>query len=183
MQYLNKEQIIIATEKKFDAFTQTCKSIDENIFFTVPEGKWSVAENIEHLTVSTNTSTLAYKLPAFIVRLVSGKPNRPSRSYEQLVEKYKTKLAQGGRATGRFVPKKTNTRIGKELFISRWEKAAVKFIQALKSKRTTEIKLDDYLAPHPLLGKITLRELCYFTIYHTEHHLEIIKKLAGITHN
>lgn len=36
--------------------------------------------------------------------------------------------------------------------------------------------LDQYLAPHPLLGKITLRELGYFTIYHTEHHLAIIKE-------
>jgi len=39
----------------------------------------------------------------------------------------------------------------------------------------TDEKLDNYLAPHPLLGKLTLRELIYFTIYHTEHHLAIIK--------
>jgi hypothetical protein len=36
-------------------------------------------------------------------------------------------------------------------------------------------QLDHYIAPHPLLGKLTLRELCYFTIYHAGHHLNIIK--------
>jgi len=43
-------------------------------------------------------------------------------------------------------------------------------------KKWKEPQLDQYIAPHPLLGKITLRELCYFTIYHTKHHLNIIKE-------
>jgi len=42
-------------------------------------------------------------------------------------------------------------------------------------KKSTDTQLDQYIAPHPLLGKITLRELGYFTIYHTQHHLAIIK--------
>ncbi len=60
-----------------------------------------------------------------------------------------------------------------------WNKATIKFIAALKNK-TGESKLDDYLARHPLLGRITLRELCYFTIYHTEHHLNIINKSPAL---
>ena len=47
-----------------------------------------------------------------------------------------------------------------------------------------EEDLDRYLAPHPLLGKITLRELAYFTIYHTHHHLQIIKdRMAEFPHS
>lgn len=178
MQYLNKEQIINETEKIFTAFTQLCNAVSENKFYVSPPGKWSVAENIKHLVISTNTSALAYTLPAFIIRWVGGKPNRHSRSYEQLVGKYKSKLAEGGKASGIFIPKKIDSNTGKEILIKHWQNAAQKFIKALKNKRTSEIKLDDYLARHPLLGRITLRELCYFTIYHTEHHLEIIKKLT-----
>jgi hypothetical protein len=44
-----------------------------------------------------------------------------------------------------------------------------------------EAKLDNFIAPHPLLGKITLRELCYFTIYHTQHHLHNIKVMTEAT--
>jgi hypothetical protein len=32
------------------------------------------------------------------------------------------------------------------------------------------------MVPHPSLGKITMRELLLFTIYHTEHHLKVIEK-------
>jgi len=44
-------------------------------------------------------------------------------------------------------------------------------------KKWKEPQPDAYIAPHPLLGKITLRELVYFTIYHTGHHQEGIRKV------
>jgi DinB superfamily len=176
MQYLSKEQIIAAAEKIFRTFTMACNTTDENSFFQHPPGKWSVAENVRHLIVSINTTTLAYTLPAFMVRWIGGKPNRNSRSYEELVNKYKNKLAAGGKATGRFVPQTTDIKYGKERLMQEWNTATAKFIAALKNK-TSETKLDDYLVKHPLLGSITLRELCYFTIYHTEHHLNIINNL------
>jgi hypothetical protein len=179
MQYLTKEQIITAAEKMFAAFSTACAGIDENIFFTRPaEDKWSVAENVQHLIISTNTTTLAYTLPVFIVRWIGGTPNRNSRSYEELADRYKEKLAAGGRASGRFIPKPMQIKYGKQKLLENWNKAAVKFIAALKNK-TGESKLDDYLARHPLLGRITLRELCYFTIYHTEHHLNIINNISN----
>ena len=178
MQYLSKEQIIAGAEKIFNAFTQTCNTVEEVSFFKHPPGKWSVAENVRHLVVSTNTTTLAYTLPDFIVRWVGGKPNRHSRSYEELVNKYKTKLAAGGKASGRFVPKPISTQYGKAKLMQEWKTATAKFLTALTTK-TSETKLDDYLVKHPLLGRITLRELCYFTIYHTEHHLTIIQNRSA----
>ncbi len=174
MQYLTKEQIIVAAEKIFTAFSVTCHGVKDDLFFLRPSGKWSVAENVQHMVLSTSTTTLAYTLPSFIVRWVGGKPNRSSKSYEALVEKYKEKLAHGGRASGRFVPKPIEIKCGRSRLMEHWQKSTIKFIAALKNK-TSESKLDDYLVRHPLLGRITLRELCYFTIYHTEHHLTIIK--------
>lgn len=171
---MNKEEIIYAATKSFDGFTVSIEAIEESVFFERPAiEKWSVAEQVQHLIVSTNTTTLAYTLPAFIVRWVGGIPNRTGRSYEALVERYLQKLAAGGKASGRFVPKKMKQNISKEKLVQNWKKAAAKFISALKNT-SNESKLDNYLARHPLLGRITLRELCYFTIYHTEHHKNII---------
>jgi hypothetical protein len=33
--------------------------------------------------------------------------------------------------------------------------------------------LDEYLLPHPLIGKLTIREILYFTIYHNLRHASL----------
>ena len=172
---MTKKEIITAAEDAFTQLSQTCAAMTEVYFFERPESKWSVAENMQHLILSTNTTTLAYKLPKFMVRLVGGKPNRPSRSYDEVLEKYMKKLEDGAKASARYVPKPIAIKYGKEKLLNNWNKATEKFITALDKNRTEE-DLDNYLAKHPLLGPITLRELCFFTIFHTRHHLDSINK-------
>ncbi len=172
---MTKTEIITATEKIFNRFSATCAGIDETVLFKRPENKWSAAENMQHLIISTNMSSLAYWLPKFLVRWIAGTPNRASRTFDELKDKYYTKLSAGGRASGRFVPKPIEIKYGKEKLLANWNKATCKFIKALTNNRS-EKDLDNYLVKHPLLGRITLRELCYFTIFHTEHHLQSIQK-------
>jgi hypothetical protein len=172
---MTKEEIIIAAENIFNRFTQTCKDTEETLFFERPDTKWSVAENVQHLIISTNTTTLAYSLPKFMVRWVGGTPNRASRTFDELAAKYYKKLEEGGKASARYVPRPIEIKYGKEKLITNWNRATQKFLSALQNNRT-EADLDNYLASHPLLGRITLRELGYFTIFHTEHHLNSILK-------
>jgi hypothetical protein len=42
-------------------------------------------------------------------------------------------------------------------------------------KKYSEASLDELILPHPLLGKLTLREMLYFTIYHAGHHHHLIE--------
>jgi len=173
---MTKNEIITAIEKIFSTFSIYCSNISEPVFFDKPTAKWSIAENVQHLVIATNTSTLAFSLPKFLVRLISGTPNRRSGTYEELVAKYKKKLEEGGAASGRFVPRPIAIKYGKEKLMQRFAAAAEKHLSSLK--KTNETGLDNYLVRHPLLGRITLRELCYFTIYHTQHHLNIISLRA-----
>lgn len=163
-------QQINSVENKFNRY---CSSIADEQFFYQPEGKWSPAQQVQHLITATNTSRLAFTLPRFLVRWVGGRPNRNSRTFEEVVAKYKLKLEKGGRASGRYIPKPIPARYGKEKLLSHFSKAMNKLALSVKTN-WEESTLDKYIAPHPLLGKITLRELCYFTIYHTEHHLHSI---------
>ncbi len=142
-----------------------------NQFFYQPAEKWSAAQQVKHLITATNTATTCLLcLPKFMVKWIGGKPNRNSRTYEELLAKYKMKLQQGGRASRRFIPKPIPATYGKEKLLNDFTKAMNKMAIRTK-KKWKEPKLDQYIAPHPLLGKITLREFCYFTIFHTEHHL------------
>ena len=38
-----------------------------------------------------------------------------------------------------------------------------------------EKQLDHFLLPHPLLGKITLREMLFFSAYHIQHHTKLLE--------
>lgn len=172
---MTKTEIIPAAENIFNQFSETCSTIAESRLFKRPENKWSAAENIQHLIISTNTTALAFWLPKFLVRWIGGTPNRISRTFDEVKDKYYKKLSEGGKASGRFVPKPIEIKYGKQKLIDNWNKATAKFIQAL-TKNRSEKDLDSYLVKHPLLGRITLRELCYFTIFHTEHHLHSIQK-------
>ena len=172
---MTKPEIITAAESIFAHVTETCNCLDENVLFARPVNKWSAAENVLHLIISTNTSSLAYRLPKFLVRWIGGKPNRNSRTYQELKDKYYKKLADGGKASARYVPKPIEIKYGKHKLLDNWKKAAVQFIASLNKNRS-EQDLDNYIVKHPLLGRITLRELCYFTIFHTQHHLNSITK-------
>jgi hypothetical protein len=39
-----------------------------------------------------------------------------------------------------------------------------------------ENDLDKYRLPHPLLGKLTLREMLFFTLYHNRHHMNNVQR-------
>jgi uncharacterized damage-inducible protein DinB len=172
---LTKAEITRRLRSTTEEFHQFCFEIDSDIFFQQPAEKWSVAQNVKHLVISTNATRLAFTLPKFIVKFYAGKPNRPSRSYDELVNKYHLKLQQGGKASQRFIPARLDGLHGKEKLLSSFTHSMTKLVNSIE-RGWQDDQLDKFIAPHPLLGKITLRELCYFTIHHTHHHLASIKE-------
>jgi hypothetical protein len=179
---LSKDEIIEQIETTTTKFNNFCSSIDNESFFRQPLEKWSIAQNVKHLVTSADATKLAYILPKFIVRLYASKPNRLSRSYDELVNKYKLKLQQGGKASKQFVPEKISEKIGKEKCLHDFVTSMRKLVSSI-DKKWDDPQMDQYIAPHPLLGKITHRELAYFTAYHIEHHLAIIKERLNDYHD
>ncbi len=172
MQIHDKPQIIAALNEKVDAFNQYISSLNKEEFEASPNEKWSAGQNIDHLIRSIKPLQTAYRLPKFALSVMFGKTNRPSRTYDELVIKYKTKLAAGGRASGPFIPPAIGFEKKTEL-IKKYAAQKRRLIE--KIKKQSEADLDIYILPHPLLGKLTLREMLYFTIHHNEHHLELLK--------
>ena len=174
---MTKVEILQSANQIFNEVTEMSRQMDTAAFFEKKNGKWSVAENVQHLILSARMTNLAYRLPLILVRLLAGKSNRPSKTFEELQNQYFKKLEEGAKASASFVPKPLSVCDSKEKLMEEWEKISSGFYKAVQNKRT-EKDLDIYLVKHPLLGKITLRELCYFTIFHTRHHLETIHKLS-----
>jgi G:T/U-mismatch repair DNA glycosylase len=172
MQIHNKPQIISALNEKIDIFNSYILSLNQVQFVATPNGKWSAGQNLDHLIRAIKPLQLAYGLPKFALLILFGKTNRPSRTYEELVTKYKTKLLAGGKASGPFIPPTINFE-KRENLIKKYNEQKQKLIARIEKQ--SEKDLDVYILPHPLLGKVTLREMLYFTIHHNEHHLELLK--------
>jgi len=102
-----------------------------------------------------------------------GQANRPSRTYAALVEKYQQKLAAGYRASRQYLPPPVELADRKKL-AQRLQKQVENLRQ--RSMKYSEDQLDTLLLPHPLLGKLTLREMLYFTAYHVEHHQQLTEQ-------
>src|SRR5690554_5166973 len=83
-------------------FISTIKALSDEDFLKSVNGKWNAGQQLEHIVKSVSPVTMAFGMPTLILKLVFGRANRHSRSYDQLVEKYKQKLSAGGKASGRF---------------------------------------------------------------------------------
>jgi DinB superfamily len=172
MQIQIKSQIISALNDNVDAFNNYIVPLTKEQFEATPNSKWSAGQNLDHLVRSIKPLQLAYGLPKFALRIIFGKTNRPSKTYDELVAKYKAKLAAGYLASGPFIPPFIGFEKKDEL-IKKYAEQKQKLFS--KIEKQNEKDLDVYILPHPLLGKVTLREMLYFTIHHNEHHLESLK--------
>jgi len=141
-------------------------------FFRRQGEEWSPSDNVDHLIRAHEPITMAMKFPKVVIRAMFGKPNRPSRSYEELCQKYIDTLNKGGRAGGSFLPDQVspeeNAEKKKKELLDQLSKASTELI--VITEKWDENELDQYLLPHPLIGKLTIREMLYFTIYHNLRH-------------
>ncbi|WP_421978159.1 DinB family protein [Roseivirga seohaensis] len=169
---MEKDQIKNRLSAAYSNFINSCNSLTKDEFEYAPEGKWSAGQQMEHLIKSTSPLNQAMGLPKFLVKFKFGKANRPSKTFDQLVERYKEKLGLGGVASAAFSPQKVDFN-KKEKVINQLQSNIESINQKLD--KWTEAQLDEFILPHPLLGKITVREMMYFTIHHADHHRNLIK--------
>lgn len=172
-----KKELAGLLQHNHRAFIPDLSNHTDQEFCYAPEGKWSAALQLDHLIKSVAPVNMAMGLPPFLLQWLFGVSNRPSGTYEELVDKYHRKLGEGGKASGRFIPTEIRAHQKKPL-LRKLERLVNRLCQ--RTEKFDEKSLDTYLLPHPLLGKLTLREMLYFTAYHAEHHQELVKKgLAG----
>jgi len=147
MQIHDKPEIISGLNENVGAFNNYIAPLSKEQFEATPNGKWSAGQNLDHLIRAIKPLQLAYGLPKFALRIMFGKSNRPSKTYEELVTKYKTKLAAGGRASGPFIPPYIDFE-KKDKLIKKYADQKQKLIA--KIEKQSEKDLDVYILPHPL---------------------------------
>lgn len=169
---MDKQTLIKKLTENHQEFIACVDQLSTEEFSVSKNDKWTAGQQLEHIYLSVKPVGLGFSLPKFLLKLIWGKSNREGRSYDALIERYQARLENGGKATGPFVPKKVDLKKGQKLK-ENLKNEVVKL--CLSIEKLSEADLDYYVLPHPLVGKLTLREMLYFTIYHVKHHEKQIR--------
>ncbi len=170
---MTKPKIIQLLKENHQAFIEYIQTLTAEEFLYAPADKWTAAQQLDHIHLSVKPLTQALGYPKFIPRLLFGKANRPSRTYEELIERYNSKLSLGGKASAKYVPASI-AYDQRDRLIKLTQKSLENMCNRIK--KFSETELDNLILPHPLLGKITIREMLYFTAYHVQQHENFIKR-------
>lgn len=167
--------ILASLQRLYDESQQFLVTLTDAEFF-MPQGeKWSPAEQVRHLTKSVRPVAQALRLPRIALALLFGCRRTASRSFTEVETFYQNKLKTGVTA-GRFAPSPQSApedpRARRAEIMQYWHDAHRKLVQAIAA--WPEAALDRYRLPHPALGKLTLREMFFFTLYHNAHHVRQI---------
>ncbi len=173
---MTKAEIISGLEAQYGELTLWLTQQPYDLFEVNIEGKWSPGQHADHLVKSTAPINQAMRMPKLGLRTMFGKNNREERNYDQVVDKYTQAIQNGGKAMGQFVPKAIENKQKSEL-IEKLNKEVSKLTSIIN--KWDDKDLSTYLLPHPLIGKMTLNEILYFTIFHTEYHIKILKRDYG----
>lgn len=133
--------------------------------------QWSAAQHLEHLRLSTVLLLQAMRLPRVIINAKFGKANRPLRTYDETIKRYHERLAQrtSTKTAAEFEPENKSDK-GKAL--RDWKKCKQDLLNVIQ--KWSESDMDKYILPHPLMGKLIVREMLFFINHHTLQHLEIL---------
>jgi hypothetical protein len=166
-----KEDILTQLREMHRASMSFWNGFSTDAFFAPVGNGWSPAGNVRHLNKALQPLIQGLKLPRLVPRVLFGKSHEPSRSYAVVRDTYLAILGQGAGA-GKFGPEPFQPQCDAEAqrakLMAKHEAIAKSLTAAIEG--WSEEDLDHYRFPHPLLGKMTVREMLFFTVYHNTHH-------------
>lgn len=146
-----------------------------DVFFSRPSVGWSAAENLKHLIKAAAAVNLGLATPRPLLG-VFGLSREKSRRLSAVREAYLARLAAGARA-GIYAPfgepPPADGEARRAGLLGKWNRTQARFVKALNG--WSEEELDRYRLPHPIIGRISVREMCMFGLLHVEHHIGIVR--------
>jgi hypothetical protein len=176
----SKPEIVAALVSLHEQSTEFWRGFDDERFFAPLGEAWSPADNLRHLERSVKPVAQVLRLPTPVLRLLFGAVRRPSQTYAGIRTSYHARLAAGQQA-GRFAPPPLPPPVSpaetRRALMARRELRARALGAAIES--WDDAALDRFFLPHPALGKLTVREMLFFTLYHNLHHVLNVAKRAA----
>jgi hypothetical protein len=140
----------------FDKVIQHVEAQPDHLFeSSIADGKWTTGQQLEHLIKSVTPIILGLSGPAILLKVRFGTIKRAEMTFEELQDLYHQKLNEGAKASAPYIPDPVPL-----------------------SAKPSLLKSSEIGGKHPVLGMLSIRELLYFTEFHTLHHLESIRRIG-----
>lgn len=171
---MEKAAIIDSLKENHSKFIEYINTLNEDDFNKISNNKWTAGQQLLHIYMSVKPLSNGLKsAPKFILKTTYGKAKNSPKTYDDLVKSYLETLAITDTSNSDYQPKEV-TFSDKDEIIKKLEYVVDMLIKALS--KFTDKELNLLRLPHPLLGKICIREMLYFTSYHVKHHHDITIK-------
>ncbi len=170
---MQKTALLRNLENSYVVLIDSLESLPEGLIGKpLAPGKWSIGQHAAHLVLSTRPLNKALRMSKSGLNAAFGmKGERPERSVEAMVAEYGAALAKGLQAPARFVPEEIRDE-QKNSLIADLRQELADLVSAIETWEESD--LTDCVLPHPALGSLTVREMLFFTIYHTRHHTKTV---------
>lgn len=167
---MDKESIANLIDEKYLYLIQWLENQDDKKWELGPKGKWTTGQQALHLLQSIKPLNNALSMPNFLLRYKFGRANREVRDYDTLIIRYNERLktipkgATFGPSRNMQIPKLKD----KQYILNRLQVESKKL--QYKTRKMSDKNLDTLILPHPLMGKMIVREILMWTPYHVEYH-------------
>ncbi len=172
---MDKDAIADLIENKQSDYIKLVEAQPEEHWTRAPESKWTTDQHTLHLLDTLKLINKALSMPKFLLRLKFGTSNRDVRSFDEVTKRYNERLVG---AKGKTYKGSQNMGVPqinyKAYLLTRMQQEQKKL--SYKTRKISDKHLDNLVLPHPLMGKMPIRELLMWTPYHTEHHNKTLKE-------
>ena len=173
---MTKDDITELLQEKHQTLFDWIESHDDDNWETGPKDKWTTGQQALHLLQSIKTLNDAMSMPKFLLKYKFGRANRDVRDFNAIVKRYQERLADLPKGT-EFQPSKKMKvpNLNDKSYILNRLQVENKKLQ-YKTQKWKDKDLDNYILPHPLMGKMPVREIVMWTAYHVEHHTKQLQE-------
>lgn len=169
---MTKQELIKAFYDNHKDMSDYINSLSKEQFVYSRNGKWTAGQQFSHIYLTLLPFPKILPSKEFIEQKF-GKIDRPIWDYETVLKNYfKTSL----KAPQQYLPEQVNLE-QKATITNNLQKILMTIQQLLD--HYTDLELDTLVLPHPLLGKMTIREMFYLMTYHATHHQRQTEKTLG----
>jgi hypothetical protein len=172
---MHKDEIVLLLEQKHQTLLSFLESQDSENWKRGPEGKWTSGQQALHLLQSIKPLNDALSMPKFILRYKFGKANREVRDFQTVINRYQERLKDAQGLTFKGSRNMKVPSLNEKHYILNRLQIENKKLQS-KTLKWSDNQLDTYILPHPLMGKMPVREIIMWTAHHIEHHTKQLQE-------